>query len=656
MKKASVYNRFRLGSLLQISILLALVVVLGGCASVAPQETTVDKSDEETTPDVQVAEGLYNEGKYREALLKCIEITQRDPEAPGLVDIRNRSISALLDKRAERIDEKEEQSVKEMSLEAKEKGFVPATYGLERFESGDEKPFSEKDSPLYELLERKVSIHLEGADVSRFIETLSANDGINMIADKGLASNKSIDIEVDQVPLKEVLNFMSRNYGIDFYLGQNIIWVTKLQSKNTGPLETRIFKLKRGIQLHRTDWNAPKKGNKSDMAVLSGKATVLSDGTTYIEEIINKFVPKSEGAQLHVDLNTHTVIARNTPDNLKMIGEILSTLDDAPKQVLIEARFIEISQANLRELGLDWTLNSPYITSKEAVFQNGRWVEKPKTQVDKGAGVSYTPYSSDDTGTFPLGPQGAFGLSRPGNPPTAGQGLNLTYQGVLTEPMFQAVLHAIDISGEGKTLSVPRVTTVNNSPAKLRDGEDLLYYEEFKAQAFQMVDDNNKRYNVTALIPSGKPSMAELGITLVAVPSVGADNKTVSLLLSPTISSLERFVGYQEEATTNRVEDVQRVVVKLPVIQRREIQTKVVVESGETVVLGGLIRTVRQETWHKVPILGSLPLVGDLFKRLDVTEENRNLLIFVTATVINERGESVLPRQTRLRSPPSEGS
>ena len=394
-----------------------------------------------------------------------------------------------------------------------------------------------------------------------------------------------------------------------------------------------------------------------DLGVVSSKATVLSDKSLYLEDIIAKFIPQVEGAQFHIDLNSHTVLARNTPDNLRLIGQIIDSLDQTPLQVLIEARFIEISQANLRELGLDWTLNSPFIVSKEGVEQDGVWTREPKTQVDSGNLISYTPYSSDESGTFALGPQGSFGLLRDGNPSTAGQGLNMTYQGVLTEPMFQAVLHALEISGEGKTLSVPRVTTINNNPAKLRDGDDLLYYKRFKAQAFALVDSDNKRYTVTALIPDGDPELAELGITLVAVPSVGADRKTISLLLTPAISSLDRFVSYQDETEeTIKTENVQQVVVKLPVIQRREVQTKVIVESGETVVLGGLIRTVRQDTLHTVPILGSLPLIGKLFERSDVTEENRNLLIFVTATVINERGESVLPARAGLPVAPRSDS
>jgi type IV pilus assembly protein PilQ len=148
---------------------------------------------------------------------------------------------------------------------------------------------------------------------------------------------------------------------------------------------------------------------------------------------------------------------------------------------------------------------------------------------------------------------------------------------------------------------------------------------------------------VTVLIPKGKPSIEEIGITLIAVPSVGADMSTVSLLLMPTISELEGWSYYQDGGVTNTVSTVRPVTVKLPIISRKEVQTKVIVQSGETVALGGLIDTVKQHTVHKVPLLGSIPVLGRLFHRDDITEQRKNLLIFVTATVLSERGETLVP-------------
>ena len=136
--------------------------------------------------------------------------------------------------------------------------------------------------------------------------------------------------------------------------------------------------------------------------------------------------------------------------------------------------------------------------------------------------------------------------------------------------------------------------------------------------------------------------MAELGFNLVAVPIVGADMRTINLLLTPSLSRLEGFISYQDSAQTNEIYNtVQQVVAKLPVISRREVQTKIVVESGETVVMGGLIDTVKQETDHGVPFVSSIPLLGKLFNRSTTTEEQRNLLVFVTATVLSERGETL---------------
>jgi type II secretory pathway component GspD/PulD (secretin) len=284
---------------------------------------------------------------------------------------------------------------------------------------------------------------------------------------------------------------------------------------------------------------------------------------------------------------------------------------------------------DLQEIGIDWILDEPWTMSRKQVLVDG----VPDNQVAAeltGAGVGGLAFSSPDR---PLNEAlGELSLED--------QGLNLTYQGILTQPMFTAVLHALEVSGKGRTLSVPRVTTVNNNPAKLRHGQDLLYYEQFQAQAFSLLDDNGKKYSVTALMPKGAPVLAELGFTLVAVPSVGEDGSSVSLLLTPTISKLDEFNYYTDASDSTN--SLQQVEVKLPTISRREVQTKVVVQSGETVVMGGLIEVVSTDKEHRIPLLGHLPVIGQLFRRKDTVEQRRNLIIFVTATVITERGESLV--------------
>lgn len=613
-----------------------------------PTKSESPQEDYEFTRELAQAEVYYQTGDYAAALYRLIQVSRINPNAPELHRLRNQVMSAMLDERALRTPEEDNLSRRKALQDTKDTGQIPDTFLVRRQVSEDPASSLRSDSTILALLEKPISLHLSNASLSTLIRALSEDHEINMIADPSLGNQQLVDIQVTEVPLGEILDYLSSRFNVQFHTGRNTIWVTNDDPKSAPPMETRIFRLRKGIQFHGLSWGAISEANQqveSEISALTRKATVLPSSLSYLKEVVEAFVPSTKDAQFHLDLNSHTLFVRNTPENLGLVEEIVSALDTTPPQILIEARFIEISQSDLREIGIDWILGSPLSLSQKSVRTDGVQTSEPRTVIDEGSSINFEPYSSDSAGTFPLGPQGAFGLLRDGNPPTNSQGLNLEYRGLLTEPMFGAVLHALEISGKGRTLSVPRVTTLNNNPAKMRDGDDLLYYEEFEAQAFSLVDADNKKYTVTALIPKGRPKTAELGFTLVAVPSVGADNRTISLLLTPTISELLGFTSYQSESPASSLESnqIRQVVVKLPRIARREVQTKVVVDSGETVVMGGLIRTVSQETVRSVPLLGSLPIIGELFKRTDITEERRNLIIFVTATVISERGESLVP-------------
>lgn len=586
--------------------------------------------------------GLYEEKDFNGALLALVALSRQTPPHAEIEPMRQKILKAMSEQRTLQAVFDAEVAETDMAIEATEKSALPETYRIKKLIEGEVQDHVREPSVLDKALQTPVSIHLKAATLSSFINAISKSSNLNIIADKGIGEGKQVDIEVDDVPLKEILDYMSRNYGVDFVAGENMLWVMATDKKSV-PLVTRMIKLHKGHHYQGSDWGEATRG---DPLGLSLKATEQASTRSYLIDIIEKFVPAVEGAQLNFAPNVHTLFVKNTPENVALIERIVTVLDVNPVQVLIEARYVEVTASDLRELGVEWILDSPLVVSEKGVLQDGEIVRAPATQIDEGDIIRYTPFASDDQGAFPLGPQGSFGELREGNPPTAAEGLNFTYQGILTEPMFQAVLHALEISGKSRTLSVPRVTTLNNSPAKLRNGDDLRFYEEFEAQVFNLVDINNQKYTVTSLIPKGEPKLEELGITLVAVPSVGDDMRTISLLLTPTLSRLEGFISYQDEQQDIDPElgifAPQQVVVKLPIIARREIQTKVVVESGETVVLGGLIETVKQDTVHKVPYLGSIPFLGNLFKRIDVTEERKNLLVFVTATVITERGESLV--------------
>jgi type II secretory pathway component GspD/PulD (secretin) len=603
---------------------------------------------------------LYEAKLYEQAFQAALDLSREQPEDPGLKELRTEIKRAMLDQEDLDLAAPVPLGNQQMIQETRRQELIPDSYGRKRTVAAPVLPHTRAPSLVTSALNQPVSMHLEAADLSTLLSALAEDSQVNLISDQALGAGKKVDVHVDDVHLKEFLEYLTRNFDIAFYYGESAIWVTTKAAAPKQPMETRVYRLRKGMQFHGSDWGSHTEGAKpttnqnNQISTISYNATVPSTGKTYIEDILERFIPLHEDAQLFFDRNTHALFVRNTPENIRLTEQMLDNLDISPPQVFIEARFIEVRASDLREVGIDWVLDSPLTVSRKAIADAGVERRLPRTVVEAGSSISASPFTGQAEGPFPLGPQGSFGIVSEGNPPTSTQGLNLTYKGILTEPMFGAVLHALDISGKSKTLSVPRVATMNNTPAKLRDGEDLLYFDEFEAQAFTLLDTDNKRVTLTALIPKGKPLKEELGITLVAVPSVGADLESITLLLTPTISRLVRFVSYQDDS--ERVTDaanIDQVVVKLPVIARREVQTKVQVKSGETVVMGGLIDTVTQDTKHKIPILGSIPGLGRLFRRDDVTEERRNLLVFVTATVISDRGESLvtLPAQ---RSPDPE--
>ncbi|NQU41214.1 MAG: hypothetical protein HQ523_14790 [Lentisphaerae bacterium] len=621
------------GTLLSVAVVGQFLAV--GCRSVAPvgKETVVVEADR--SRGMATAEALYDADLFNQALVAWIDASQGRPSTPESLELRARILMALRDEQAREAAQGRRAAEEAMGVEAALKESLPTTYRALRYERRRLDSHVTPMGPMRDVLEQKVSIHLTDADLAAVIGVLGADDNINIVADRGLGAGKKLDMQLDDVPLRELLDYVARNYAIQFYIGESLIWATPAADKQAGPLETRLYRLHKGIQFHTTDWRqvaagaAQQNANPINRNDLSFMATELPAEQTYIESLIKQFIPMADGAEIHFDKNTHTLFARNTLDNLALIETIIEAVDVSPPQVLIEARFIEASVDDLKEIGIDWVLDSPWVTSRKSVMVDGAAEKRPAAQI-AGGGVAGAIVSSPDRLLNAVEKERSL----------ESHGLNLTYQGILTEPMFTAVLHALEVSGKGRTLSVPRVTTVNNNPAKLRHGQDLLYYEEFQAQAFTLLDNLGQKYSTTALMPKGAPVLAELGITLVAVPSVGEDGSSVSLLLTPTISKLDEFNFYTDANASSN--GLQQVAVKLPTISRREVQTKVVVQSGETVAMGGLIEVVSTDVEHRVPVLGSLPLIGKLFRRIDVIEQRRNLIIFVTATVISERGESVV--------------
>lgn len=190
---------------------------------------------------------------------------------------------------------------------------------------------------------------------------------------------------------------------------------------------------------------------------------------------------------------------------------------------------------------------------------------------------------------------------------------------------------------------VPRVTTLNNREARFRVGEDTSYFEEVETDIMTSggYGDSESRDNVT--YDYDRPTIVETGYSLVVTPSVGADLSAINMVLRPEISSIKEWKKYRLSSLDSADNVENEPAIEIPIISRQYIETEAVVRSGETVVLGGLVDASKKQDTSGTPWLSKLPLLGYLFKNENKNEETKNILIFVTATLISDKGEELIP-------------
>jgi general secretion pathway protein D len=226
----------------------------------------------------------------------------------------------------------------------------------------------------------------------------------------------------------------------------------------------------------------------------------------------------------------------------------------------------------------------------------------------------------------------------------------LSVAGVFTNPQFQVVLRALSQKKGIDLVSAPKVTTQSGKKATIEIVREFIYPSEFAPP--ELPPTNGSQY--TPVVPNS-PSGWETkntGITLEVEPTVGSDSYTIELYLAPRVIEFDGFINYGNpinvalqassllpsktiEATSNTINQ--------PVFSTREVTTQVSVYDGQTVVMGGLMREDVQKVQDKVPILGDIPLAGRLFRSNVDQHVKRNLIMFVTASLLDPAGQPIIP-------------
>ncbi len=458
------------------------------------------------------------------------------------------------------------------------------------------------DTPdIYKELEMPITVDFREVSLDYVVEFLSDATDVNIILGSEVKpEERKVTIKVKDMSLESLLKYIFRNQGLAYRIERNAVWVDTHEAMEEETPETRIYHLNQGLGMFTEFENqtATASGGFGGAAGISKIET--------IKDVLENAVSWPSDSKINLDERTGALIVTNTPSNLKVIEEILYNLDIDATQVLIETRFVEINVTDLSELGMNLSLDSPFAIYKDA--------GQPVNQISTGSGSSFSAFTGAPS-----------------------EGLNLTYQGMLTKPQFSAVLHALEKNTKLKTLSSPRITTLNNQTATIEIVNEYVYPTRYEPTLIKedLNNDGDFLDTVDGVRETRFVNVAQgfetrdIGILLKVTPNIGADKEAITLMLNPEVS----------EASANAFEFSGEV--KLPKFSTRNLNTNIVVKNGETVVLGGLISETRTNTETKTPFLGDLPFVGALFRKNSDKVVRKNLLIFVTATIIGRKGEKL---------------
>jgi type IV pilus assembly protein PilQ len=423
-----------------------------------------------------------------------------------------------------------------------------------------------------------VTLDFDETELRDVLKLMAAKAKINIIYGNDVSGSTPVTLHLNDVPFNEAMQTLLSMAGlVTTQVGDNILrilTVTELSKQRTQA--TNITKV------------IPLNYSKAGDILPSLAAVRTAEGRT---------------GSATADAKTNSLILTESPDGMATEERLIAQLDVKPKQVLIEAKLIELTLSNSLDLGIQWN----YLSNDTAKIGN---------QVGSNLiGTLANPAASASPIATPLNQNANFAPVNPGSL-SQGTGVNLPANNVLgaltlgriTNNFYlAATLTAAATAGKVKVLSDPKIATLNNQPANINVTTQYPYLTSSVATTAGGAISSNVQY-------------VSVGIQLSVTPTINADGR-IMLNINPNVT--------QPSATapTNAASGA-------PGIDQRQAQTTVLVKDGETIVIGGLITDSVTDTIAKIPLLGDIPILGWLFKSKHKQHTRSELLIFVTPKIL----------------------
>ena len=457
----------------------------------------------------------------------------------------------------------------------------------------------------------RVTFNFQDIPARSVLQLIADMSDLNIVVADSVQGN--VTLRLINVPWDQALDIVLQAKGLDKRRNGNVIWVApqKEISDREQALADAHKKLQTLVETV-TEYIPINYSKAKDLAALinlknssgggGGGGGGSQPGSGFL----------SERGRVTFDERTNTLLVHDTPDRVKMIRELITKLDRPVQQVLIESRVVVATDNFARDIGAKFGISGGYEVNNTVVSTAGT-LAGADTMANQALNNRFAGTGSGLPNTAPGAPGGGIlvpslgnrlNVSLPASKPTGGSfGLTVLGAGYLLD----LELSAGETEDKSELISNPRVITANQQEADIKQGQEIGYV------TFQGVGGAN-----TATVQF-KEAVLELKVT----PTITADGRVFLVL------------DVKKDAINSLVPNPGGGFV--PQLDKREITTSVLVDNGQTVVLGGVYEFDKATTLTKVPFLGDLPGIGALFRDSQKSNSKAELLIFVTPRILDEK-------------------
>jgi type IV pilus assembly protein PilQ len=448
----------------------------------------------------------------------------------------------------------------------------PAAPAISDAAPGPQRPTAEVTEGRKRYTGHPVSLDFQNADLRSVLRTFAEISGLNMVIDPAVQG--TVDIVLTEVPWDQALDIILRGNQLGYTVDGTIVRIAPLKVLASEEDERRKL---------------------ADAQALSGDLRVRTFALSYakaqeLQPLLTRSALSQRG-QIQVDPRTNTLIITDLTDRLTTAENLINILDRPEPQVEVEARVVTTTRDFARELGVQWGFNGrvdPEIgNTTDLAFPN-------RGSIGGRTGGVAGPEVSNDPRADPRQRAGTV-VNLPVSPANGAIGLALgSVNGAFN---LDIALSALERTGKGRVLSTPRLTTQNNVEAEVAQGIQI---------PIQTVANNTV--------------------------TVSFKDAVLMLKVTPQITSANTVI--MRITVENATPDFGRDVQGIPPIDTQRALTQVQVNDGATTVIGGIFVSRESSNVNRVPFLHRVPLLGWLFKRDEIQDESRELLIFITPRIL----------------------